>query len=35
MRDRLVSVIMHLSLIPFFLIGVVLNLVLGEGWEDR
>lgn len=30
MRDRFVSVIMYLSLIPFFLIGGVLNLVLGE-----
>lgn len=35
MRDRFVSVIMHLSLIQFFLIGVVLNLVLGEGCEER
>lgn len=35
MRERFQGLIVSLTLIPFLLIGGLLNLILGEGWEDR
>lgn len=35
MKDRFQELIMGLTLIPFLLLGGLLNLILGEGWEDR
>ena len=35
MKDRFQELIMVLTLIPFLLLGGLLNLILGEGWEDR
>lgn len=35
MKDRFQELIMGLTLILFLLLGGLLNLILGEGWEDR
>lgn len=35
MKGRFQELIMVLTLIPFLLLGGFLNMILGEGWEDR